>query len=175
MTVEATSLPTTDLVASGVADSRRTRLRESGLLAGRLGFAVAGAGLLVIGFGWYGISGDGALIDGQTDVRAQLPYLLSGGFLGLGLVVLGAALIIAQSTRVERARSEALIEARFDALTSALGGTRLPVAPEGFVVAGAAAYHRADCRLVDGKEGQDYVSVDTAEDAGLRPCRVCLG
>ena len=65
------------------------------------------------------------------------------------------------------------MEARFDALTAALGGTHLPAAPNGHVVAGAAAYHRADCRLVDGSEGQDYVTVDAAEDSGLRPCRIC--
>ena len=48
------------------------------LLGGRLALVVMGFGLLVIGFGWYGISGRGAQIDGSTDVRAQLPYLVSG-------------------------------------------------------------------------------------------------
>lgn len=173
MTVEAPSPAVeNDTVPAG---PRRDRLMQSGLFGGRLALAVVAAGLLVIGFGWYGISGDGALIDGRTDIRAQLPYLVSGGFLGLALVVLGGALLVAHTTRLERARSEALMEARFDALTAALGGTQLAAAPEGWVVAGAAAYHRPDCRLVDGREGQEYVTVDVAEDAGLRPCRVCIG
>ena len=156
-----------------VSTPRRTPLREGGVFAGRLALAIVGTGLLVIGFGWYGISGDGALIDGRTDVRAQLPYLISGGFLGLALVVLGAALFVAHTSRLERARSEALLEARLDALTAALGGTRLAAAPDGFVIAGAAAYHQPWCRLVDGKDGQEYVSVEAAEDSGLRPCRIC--
>jgi hypothetical protein len=161
-----------ELPARSSAPRRRL---EPALIGGRLGLGVMALGLLVIGLGWFGISGTGARIDGATDVRAQLPYLLSGGFLGLALVVVGAALLVAQTVRVERARTEALLEARFDQLTGALGGYRLPTAPEGWVVAGAAAYHRADCRLVDADlEAADYVSVETAEASGLRPCRVCL-
>jgi hypothetical protein len=142
---------------------------DPGLFAGRLALSVIGLGLLVIGFGWYGISGRGAQVDGATDVRAQLPYLVSGGFLGLALVVLGAALLVVHTTRLERARSEALLEARFDALALALGGSR--PAPSGLVLAGSAAYHLPDCRLVDGSEA--YVTPDAAEDSGLRPCRLC--
>ena len=143
------------------------------LFGGRLALAVMAAGLLVIGFGWYGISGRGAQVDGSTDVRAQLPYLVSGGFLGLALVVIGAALFVAHTSRLERARNEALLEARFAALSGALG---MPVeqAP-GLVVAGGAAYHRPHCRLVDGREGQELVTVEAAEATGLRPCRICAG
>ena len=171
MTLEAT--PSTPAPLSAPR-SLRARL-EPGLFGGRLALAVVGVGLAVIGFGWYGISGDGALIDGTTDVRAQLPYLISGGFLGLALVVLGAALLVAHTTRLERARSEAHLEARIDALTAALGGHVLGAAPDGQVIAGAAAYHHPDCRLVDGREGQEYVTVDVALERGLRPCRLCVG
>lgn len=153
---------------------RANRL-EPGLFGGRIALAVVGLGLLVIGFGWYGISGRGAQINGTTDVRAQLPYLVSGGFLGLAIVVLGAALLVAHTSRLERARSEVLLEARLDALTAALGGTVVRQAPDGQVVAGTAAYHSPDCRLVDGRAGQDYVAVEVAEANGLRPCRLCLG
>jgi hypothetical protein len=143
------------------------------LFGGRLGLAVMGLGLLVIGFGWYGISGRGAQVDGSTDVRAQLPYLVSGGFLGLALVVIGAALFVAHTSRLERARNEALLEARFAQLSEALG---VPVATAaGLVVAGGAAYHQPHCRLVDGREGQELVTVEAAEATGLRPCRICTG
>lgn len=172
MTVEALepSAPAPDRAAADPDAAGRRRF-EPALFGGRLALGVMALGLLVIGLGWFGISGAGARIDGSTDVRAQLPYLVSGGFLGLALVVVGAGLLVAQTTRVERARTEALLEARFDQLVHALGGRRVALAPEGWVVAGAAAYHRSDCRLVDGDE--DYVSVDAAEDSGLRPCRVC--
>ena len=144
-----------------------------GAFGGRLAVGVIGLGLLVIGLGWYGASGAGAKVDGATDVRAQLPYLLSGGFLGLSLVVLGAALLVVQAARLERARSEALMEARFDGLASALGAQLRTPLPEGMVVAGSAAYHLSTCRLVDGRPGQDYVTVEVAEEMGLRPCRLC--
>lgn len=170
MTLEAPPSPLPPLSQA----PHRPRL-EPGLFGSRLALGVVGLGLAVIGFGWYGISGNGALIDGSTDVRAQLPYLISGGFLGLALVVLGAALLVAHTTRVERARSEAHLEARIDALTAALGGRVLSAAPEGHVVAGAAAYHHPDCRLVDGRDGQEYVTVDVALERGLRPCRLCVG
>ncbi len=162
------------------AAARTPRLRTllpkngSGLFGGRLAVVVIGLGLLVLGLGWFGISGEGAKIDGATDVRAQLPYLISGGFLGLGLIVIGACLLVAHATRLERARQEALWEARFDELSAAVLGTApLRAAQEGLVVSGGAAYHRPDCRLVDGREGQDYVTVDVAEDNGLRACRIC--
>jgi hypothetical protein len=175
MTVEAPEQPTAgpgNGAGSPPQAGRLVSLRtEPALFGGRLALGVMALGLLVIGLGWFGISGAGARIDGATDVRAQLPYLVSGGFLGLALVVVGASLLVAQTARVERARTEALVEARFEQLTSALGGYRAAVAPEGWVVAGAAAYHQADCRLVAGDE--DYVSVEAAEDSGLRPCRIC--
>jgi hypothetical protein len=146
---------------------------EPRLLGGRLAVGVIGLGLLVIGIGWFGASGRGGQVDGATDVRAQLPYLLSGGFFGLSLVVLGAALLVVQASRLERARHDALLEARFEGLAAALGTSLRSPVPEGMVVAGSAAYHLAHCRLVDGRPGQDYVTVDVAEEMGLRPCRVC--
>jgi len=54
------------------------------------GVALVVVGFLVILVGWWGASG-------STQPSAQLPYLLSGGFLGLGLVALGAALLVRAS------------------------------------------------------------------------------
>ena len=150
----------------------RVRTGSTGF-GGRLGIAIIGLGLLAIGLGWFGASGSGGKVSGVTDVRAQLPYLLSGGFLGLSLVVLGASLMVVQAARLERARSEALMEARFDRLAETLGVQLSAPVPAGMVVAGSAAYHHPECRLVDGRPGQDYVTVDAAADMGLRPCRLC--
>jgi hypothetical protein len=175
MSVEIAPPPDAARPAAAAAEPDRLRpmLQSYGAFGGRLAVAVIGLGLLVIGLGWFGASGEGARIDGATDVRAQLPYLLSGGFLGLSLVVLGASLLVVQAARLERARSEALLEARFDRLAHVLGAQLRDPLPEGTVVAGSAAYHQPHCRLVDGRPGQDYVTVDVAEDMGLRPCRLC--
>ena len=167
----ALSAPAADVAPPAAAAQRRPATFRA--FGGTLALVVIGLGLLVIGIGWYGASGSGGKVAGVTDVRAQLPYLLSGGFLGLSLVVVGAALLVVQAARLERARSEALLEARFDRLAAALGVQLGATVPPGMVVAGSAAYHLADCRLVDGRPGQDYVTVEAAEDMGLRPCRIC--
>ncbi len=49
------------------------------------GIALAIAGLAVIGLGWWGASG-------TKYVYQELPYVISGGFFGVALVFLGAAL-----------------------------------------------------------------------------------
>ena len=46
---------------------------------GVLGTAVVALGFGAIGFGWYGAAGPGGRINGVPDLRAQLPYVLSGG------------------------------------------------------------------------------------------------
>lgn len=48
-------------------------------------------GLIVIMVGWFGASG-------TAEPSEQLPYLLSGGALGVGLIVIGGALFVRYST-----------------------------------------------------------------------------
>jgi hypothetical protein len=47
-------------------------------------------GLLAIGIGWWGASG-------RAYPAEQLPYVISGGLLGVGLIVAGAALFVRYS------------------------------------------------------------------------------
>lgn len=139
---------------------------------GGLGLVIVGAGLIVIGIGWNGAAGGGGQIGGVTDIRAQLPWLLSGGLLGLALVVFGAAMLIVHNARVDRAR----LEVKLDELVDAVGRGAAAAAPSsaaGIYVAGGTSYHRQDCRLVDGRDDIRYVTLDEAESADLRPCRVC--
>jgi hypothetical protein len=53
----------------------------------RLGILVAVAGLVLIGVGWWGASG-------TRDVSEQIPYLISGGLVGLALVGIGVGLVL---------------------------------------------------------------------------------
>jgi hypothetical protein len=147
-------------------------------LGGQLGMGCIALGLLAIGLAWNGAAG----ID---FVQGQLPYLLSGGFLGLGLVMLGSALIITQSSRRDRAILEFQLRElnqSISRLSSALGG---PVAANGgmsaagvgalstdTVVVGQSSFHRPECRLIDGKT-LDTTTRTAAEAEGLSPCRVC--
>jgi hypothetical protein len=147
-------------------------------LGGQLGMGCIAVGLLAIGLAWNGAAG----ID---FVQGQLPYLLSGGFLGLALVVLGAALIVTQGSRRDRAMLEAQLRElnqSISRLSSAMGG---PVAANGgmsaagvgamsgdTVVVGQSSFHRAGCRLIEGKS-LDTTTRTAAEAEGLSPCRVC--
>lgn len=135
----------------------------------KLGVGLIGLGLVVIGLGWFGASGRGGQVNGTTTVTAQLPYLLSGGFLGLALVVVGTGLLVSQSARLDQARLEILLEQRLVAGTGAV----IPADAGGLVAAGAASFHDPGCRHVDGRREIDYVTVDEALSRGLQPCRLC--
>src|SRR5947209_6760078 len=123
-----------------------------GAFGGGLGLLVVAAGLLVIGIGWNGAAGAGGEVNGVPNLSAQLPWLLSGGILGLGLVVFGAALVIVHNARVDRARLETKLDELVDAVGNS-GTTAAMVTPSsaaGIFAAGGSSYHRPDCRLVAG-------------------------
>ena len=139
-----------------------------GAFGGRAGIALAGLGLLAIGLGANGVAG-------QLFIQAQMPYLVSGGLLGLALVVLGAAMLVVQNSREDRARLEAKLDLLAEAILEA-GGRAPADAPRdlsGLVVAGTASYHVPGCRLVDGREQTDYLTPGEALARRLKPCRVC--
>jgi len=168
-----------DQTGSDQIGIRATASRVLGRGGSRLGLIVIALGLVVIGIGWNGAAGSGGEINHVPQVQAQLPWILSGGFLGLGIVVLGAAMVIANAYR----ESEARLSARFDQLLetlaegagSAARGTPLSSdQPAGdLVVAGSTSFHRPDCRLVKGRTEARLIDVSTALDLGLAPCRIC--
>jgi hypothetical protein len=140
------------------------------------------AGFTVIGLAWNGAS--------SVDfTQGQIPYLISGGATGLGLIALGGGLLMFESGRRARIR----IESRMDELiiavresgASANGEVKEQVkgvqakealqtaAANGMVVVGRSSFHRPDCRLVSGKEELDFATPDEARARGLSPCRVC--
>src|SRR5438270_6383778 len=121
-------------------------------LGGQLGLGCIALGLLIIGLAWNGAAG----ID---FVQGQIPYLLSGGAIGLSLVVTGAALLVVQNSRQDRSLLEAQLRdlnVAVSRLANALGGVALN--GEGAdgqpdrVVLGRTSFHRPDCRLAEGKD-----------------------
>lgn len=142
---------------------------QFGKFGGKAGLLLAAVGLVAIGVGWNGAAG-------QLTLLGQIPYILSGGLLGVSLVILGAAMLVVQGAREDRAR----LEAKLDVLTDALlaGGTGVAAAPapqdaSGLVIAGTASYHVPGCRLVDGREETAYLTPAEARANDLKPCRVC--
>lgn len=138
-----------------------------GRLGGRVGLGIVLLGLLVILLGYNGAAGN-------LDLRAQLPYIVSGGFVGIALVIFGSAFMIVQSAREDRQRLEGVLMQLLDAQQSA--GTGLGSVPsdvDGLFAAGTASYHLPGCRLVDGREEVGYVTAAEASARDLTPCRVC--
>jgi hypothetical protein len=137
-----------------------------GKLGGLLSLAIIGAGLLLIGLGYNGMASN-------TAVAAQMPYLLSGGLLGLALVVFGSALLVNQGAREDRQRMEGVLLQLLEAQQDAGLAARVPGDADGLFAAGSTSYHRPSCRLVDGREEVSYVTADEAAARSLSACRVC--
>lgn len=135
-----------------------------------LGLLFVTAGFVVIGKAW-----DGAASINFT--TGQFPYLLSGGFMGLGLIITGCTLLLLVTVRGERE----VMSQKFDEVTKLLSRslTRMQASSNGVpgsgeqVVAGETTYHRADCKILQGKTGLAPLTLEQAVAEGLTPCRVC--
>jgi hypothetical protein len=139
---------------------------QPGRLGGRLALAIVFAGLVVILLGYNGISSD-------IQPAAQFPYLISGGFAGLAIVVFGSAFMVMQAAREDRQRIEGVLLQLLDAQQSGGAAGAVPSDVDGLFAAGTASYHVPGCRLVDGREEISYVTASEAAARDLKPCRVC--
>jgi hypothetical protein len=147
-----------------------------------LGGIIAPLGLIIIVIGWYGAAHSPFLFQ-------QVPYLISGLGIGLGLVFLGSffyfAHWITELVKEGRTQSAAMVEAiaRLEDTIKQQGGAELLAgagdgggaspngSPAGDLVAtgkGTMA-HRPDCVVVAGKAALRRV---TADD-GLASCKLC--
>jgi hypothetical protein len=139
---------------------------------GLLGISYCVIGALLIFLGWNGAAS-------YDRVSAQIPYVVSGGLGGVALVVFGSALLIAQSHRNDRASLQATLEDLREALGRVAAAETVVAVAHGshaaadVVLAGPNAYHRPDCRLVEGQTGLTPMDAATARDQGLSACRIC--
>jgi hypothetical protein len=139
---------------------------------GPLGILLCVAGFVLIFVGWNGAAG-------VDRVPEQIPFLISGGIAGLALVVVGAALLVADRARADRVALQAALEE----LRGGLGGFAgaAPVSGAGVtegggaptVLAASSSYHRDSCRLIEGQSGLRPMTVEAAQAAGLEACRIC--
>jgi hypothetical protein len=170
--------------------SRAGRLRSIG---GEQWLFAAGAGLVVAGLlcilvGWVGTSR-------TVLVAGQIPYLVSGGLLGLGLVFIGGFVyfghwvaVMARENRDSAAADRrdmaalrdsiaGLTLAMRDAAASSRGSAPLPTsrgahdsAPIPLVATPSGSMmHRPECPAVAGRNGVRHVS----RTEGLRACGIC--
>ncbi len=145
---------------------------QFGKFGGKAGLVLAGIGIIAIGIGWNGAAG-------QLTLLGQIPYILSGGLIGLALVILGAAMLVVQNAREDRARLEAKLDLLAEAFSTGGGASaprldqHAPADASELVVAGTASYHVPGCRLVDGRDETTYLTPAEAQASDLKACRVC--
>lgn len=137
-------------------------------------------GILIIVLGWYGASHTPYLFE-------QVPYLISGGILGLGLAIVGGLVYfgswVARGAAEQRSKSEEVVELlreiRDDLRSSA--ATAAAPAPRRSAAAGngkapfvatakGGMLHRPDCTVVSGRA--DLRPVGSTGD-GMTPCALC--
>ena len=141
---------------------------------------IVGAGLVVIGLpvivlGWFGAS--------RTPyVFEQVPYLISGGLLGLALAVVGGLFYFAywvtrqiQETRRQSDQMRQSLDAIRDLLTRGVIATSAEKAHavgNGSFVATqkGTMFHKPDCVVVAGRDDLRPVDPDSP---GLEPCKIC--
>ena len=145
-------------------------------------FLMIGGGVLLLGgfvaivIGWFGASHTGYVFE-------QIPYMVSGGLLGLALVFAGGSFYFAywltrmvRETRVSRDEAskafrtmnemaELLATVLKDEGSVAATGDATFVATQGGTM-----FHRPDCAVVTGRSDLRRVS---ASEEGLEPCKLC--
>lgn len=138
-----------------------------------LGSICLPCGVAAILAGWYGIAHTGYLWQ-------QNSYMISGGMLGLGLVITGGFLLfgswITRHIRATEAGNHAIVAA-LTALTAQMAAApnaAPPLSRNGslpfLVTEKGGLYHRSGCPAVAGKTNLRPVGPDPD---GYRPCRVC--
>jgi hypothetical protein len=148
-----------------------------------LGYVLVGLGLLALLIGWYGVSG-------ESIVAKQLPYLASGGLLGVALVVLGARFLLIQDIRRDSGRLDRLetmlneLHAALLARPDAPGRVAAAARDNGaaadsngqadyMVLPGGQSFHLAGCAMLEGKDRASRVRSTTVAKRGLTPCPLC--
>lgn len=142
-----------------------------------LGGLLLPLGVLLVLLGWLGVARTPLVFE-------QVPYVVSGGLLGLALVVIGGFLYFSYwQTLVVRALRDNQVELtasllRIENLLAAGAPVAVEVpqqprhgSPEGLVAtATGTMLHRPDCAVVSGRDRLRPVAADTR---GLTPCSLC--
>jgi hypothetical protein len=146
-----------------------------------VGWLLAVLGAVSLFLGWWGVSG-------QSLTSKQLPYLVSGGLTGIGLVILAAVFLTTDDVRRQMSRIDEM-ERKVDDLYALLvvEARNAALEPDPATTVGAAptrtaklvalptgsSYHLPSCALVAGKTTVSAVDARSIRARSLRPCRVC--
>jgi hypothetical protein len=161
----------------------RERLSGDGLDLRNTWQAIAGALLLPIGIavivlGWQGAA------HGRVD-QQQIPYLISGGILGLAFVMVGGFFFWAhwlyrmydqaELHHLERMRVSAEQHQELLRALGERGGASTPAASAAassyVATASGTNFHNPDCPIVSGRPGLRRLTAAQAKN--MKPCRIC--
>ena len=182
---DAATVPSTEASTNGAGSRQRrlaaavknlrTRQSLSAIPADRW-VLIAGAvmvplGIALIILAWYGAAHKALIIQ-------QFPYLISGGLLGLGLMLTGGLAYfgywITRLVQENRSHTQELVAAidRLAALAGEEDGTGVGPVGDGMLVATATGtmLHRPNCPVVVNREGVRRVKADAP---GFEPCKIC--
>jgi hypothetical protein len=132
-------------------------------------------GLVLVLLAWYGAAH-------TTRLFEQIPYMISGGLLGIVLVIAGGfcyfGFFLARLLATSREMLDALLrmEERFETLGVSAPSpvdrsARLPLVPLVATKTGT-MYHRPDCATVAAKPPAELRTVRATD--GLNPCKICI-
>lgn len=137
-----------------------------------------GVGLFILGAVALYLGYNGAATNPYE--AAQLPYVISGGLAGLGMLAAGAvSLGVYVLLRVQADLNREIGGLREAVQQLAGSASAVPsmngASSNGFVMAteGSSTFHRPDCRLVKRAAAASPMSRTEAEAASMLACRVC--
>ena len=154
---------------------RRTRFVVTDRTLLTVGSILMPLGAILVLLAWYGAAH-------TTRLFEQVPYMISGGLMGIVLVIAGGfcyfGFFLARLLATSREMLDALLrlEERFESVGLSNDGTtsraaRLPTVS--FVATKAGSmFHRPDCPTVVNKPAAELRAVRSTD--GLTPCRICM-
>jgi hypothetical protein len=135
-------------------------------------FALLAAGVVFVILGWYGAAHTNILTE-------QIPYLISGGLLGLGLIIVAG--VLAAGAVQERSNDDLRREIAHALAAMGSGAPDRGVRGDAFstnghhvfVVPGGRSFHQPGCPILEGKEGVQELEASQAEASGYAACKLC--
>jgi hypothetical protein len=123
------------------------------------------AGIALVVLGWWGAAHSELFID-------QVPYLISGGILGLGLIITAA--VLGASAFNERVLRELGRDIVLAMRTGPGGGSTTENRDDRILlVPGGRSYHVSGCPIPEGKDGVTETTLADAVGRGLVACKLC--
>lgn len=153
--------------------SVRDTFRENSRLIAAIVLLVAG--IVFVLLGWYGAANTNILTE-------QIPYLISGGLLGVALIIVAGFFASSMSLERENRELRRQMERAMEGMAAG-GQPRLTVVSSSrnpspssvggvIIVPGGRSYHQAGCPIVEGKDGTE-LALEEAVASGFAVCKLC--